>query len=139
MYLKKKNIAATIGVNKPGKKADVKIASSATKNLIDITSIHKPNTDNVISEKPPVIVSDIKKDDAAKTDIAVNEKYPGPEIRTAKILTAERETRLAQEKDALKEMRDKLRSRNQNRKYSDFHVQDLDDRTITVQIASMRF
>ncbi|WP_319586126.1 zf-HC2 domain-containing protein [uncultured Desulfobulbus sp.] len=140
MYMNKTNVAATIDVKKTGKKADVKIASSTTaKNLMDTTSIRKQNTDNVISDNPIIVASDTKKDDTAKIDIAVNEKPSEPEIRTAKILTAERENRLAQEKDALKEMRDKLRSRNLNRRYSDFHAQDLDDRTITVQIASMRF
>lgn len=126
--------------NKTIKKADLKIASSIDdKNSIDAANIHKLNTSNVIPVDSSVLVSDVKKDDMTKTDVTASEKPVEQGFRTALILTTERDNRLKEETDALKEMREKLRSRNNNRKYTNYHVQDMDDRTITVQIASMRF
>lgn len=133
------NVSASLDRNKV-KKADLKTASSISeKNPVETATDHNLNADNIIQDTPYVDDPNTKAEDTLKVSLVVNDKPAEPVIKTVRVLAAERDNRLVQEVDALKEMRDKLRSRNMNRKYSSYHAQDMNDRTISLHIASVRF
>ncbi|MHB1456960.1 MAG: anti-sigma factor family protein, partial [Armatimonadota bacterium] len=100
---------ASIDGTKLKKKADFKTTSSIVEKVpVEMAKTHGLNTDNEISVTPSVESSDTKTDSVTKVDIVANDKPTEQGIRTAKALAAERDNRLIQEVDALKDMRDKL-------------------------------
>lgn len=115
------------------------IASADVKRVVASDPQVKPaaSVDSVMVNQP--MVAPVKTDSTVPVAVAELPKPVESTVKVTRMLSDEHESRLGEEVSAQQEMRDKLAARNMQRRYTNNYLEHLDGKTISVEIASMRF
>lgn len=126
-------------IKTPGNTGVKNIASADVKHTVITDLQPKPvaTVDSVIVNQP--ILAPVKTETVAPAAVTESPDPVVNKVKVARMLSDEHEGRLGEETSAQKEMREKLAARNMQRRYTNYYPEHLDGKTISVDIASLRF